>query len=93
VTLGVADGVGDIVVVGVPVGVGIAVGFVTTGTPLFQTNFLPLLMHVNFLPLAVAVVPAFLHTSPALTAALAFIGTRKSATATRTARSFFTLKG
>jgi hypothetical protein len=60
--------------------VGVAVGVVNfgfaTATPLFQTSFLPLLIHVNFLPLAVDVLPAFLQVSPALTAALALKGTR-----------------
>jgi hypothetical protein len=38
-------------------------------TPLFQINFLPLLMHVYFLPALVEVAPAFEHLDPALTAA------------------------
>ena len=58
--------------VGVDVGVGVGVGLTVT-TPLFQTSFFPLFTHVNFLPLAVAVVPTFLHVSPALTAALALL--------------------
>ena len=91
VAVGVIDGVG--VAVGVINGVGVAVGFGATDAPLFHTNFLPLLMHVNFLPFAVAVDPAFLHTSPALTAAIAFMGTRKSAVAIKAPRAFFTPKG
>jgi hypothetical protein len=35
-------------------------------TPLFQTSFVPDLTQVNFLPDAVAVVPAFVHLAPAL---------------------------
>jgi hypothetical protein len=69
---------------GVGVGVGVAVGVGSTGlktgfgdgfgaaliaTPLFQTSFVPDLIHVNFFPDAVAVVPALLHLAPALTAA------------------------
>ena len=73
--------------------VGVAVDFGATAAPLFQTNFFPLLMQVNFLPLAVAVVPTFLQVSPVFTAATAFNGTRKSAAVTRTARSFFTKIG
>lgn len=40
-----------------------------TVTPLFQTSFAPDLIHVNFLPEAVAVEPAFVHFAPAFTAA------------------------
>ena len=52
VAVGDGDGVGD--VVGVAIGVGDL-----AGTPLFQINFLPDLMQVNFLPFEVAVRPAF----------------------------------
>jgi hypothetical protein len=60
-----------------PIGSPIAVGFVGVGfgaatliaTPLFQTSFVPDLMHVNFLPDAVAVDPALVHLAPAFTAA------------------------
>jgi hypothetical protein len=41
-----------------------------TITPLFQINFLPLLIHVYFLPALVEVAPAFAHLEPALMAAL-----------------------
>ena len=68
-TLGVGMGVG----VGVGVGVGSGVGIgVATGVgfliamPLFQTSLLLDLMQVNFLPEAVAVVPALVHLAPAL---------------------------
>jgi hypothetical protein len=79
---GVALGVG--VGVGIRVGAGVGVGVGSTGlntgfgdgfgaaliaTPLFQTSFVPDLTHVNFLPEAVAVAPAFVHFAPALTAA------------------------
>ncbi len=64
-----------------------------TKTPLSQTSFFPLLTQVYFFPFAVAVDPIFLQTSPALTAATAFNGTRKSAATARVARSFFTPKG
>jgi hypothetical protein len=48
------------------------VGFeAATATPLFQTNFFPDLMHVNFLPDATEVIPALLHLAPALAAAFA----------------------
>ena len=58
-------------------------------TPLLQTYFLPLLIHVNFLPFAVAMIPAFLQTSPALTAAMALTGARISATAMNEPNHFF----
>ena len=41
----------------------------TFATPLFQTNFLPDLTHVNVLPAATEVIPALLHLAPALAAA------------------------
>jgi hypothetical protein len=47
-------------------------------SPLFQTNFLPLLIQVNFFPFAVAVLPAFLQASPAFTAATALRGAKKT---------------
>jgi hypothetical protein len=40
-----------------------------TITPLFQTNFAPDLMHVNFLPETVDVAFNFEHFDPALTSA------------------------
>ena len=58
--LGVGEGVGIAVDVGVGVVTGDCVGladglgdscFLATTTPLFQTNFLPLLMQVYFFPL------------------------------------------
>jgi hypothetical protein len=87
-TSGVGEGVGVGVGVGVTAGTGFAIA-----TPLFHTSFLPFLMQVYFLPLAVAVVPAFLHASPALTAATAFIGTRNSASAINEPSHFFMPKG
>jgi hypothetical protein len=78
-TTGVGVGIGIGVDVGVGSGVGVGVGStgLNTGfgdgfgaaliaTPLFQTSFVPDLIHVNFLPDAVAVVPAFVHLAPAL---------------------------
>jgi hypothetical protein len=42
-------------------------------TPLFQTNFLPDLIHVNVFPDATELIPALLHLAPALAAAFAGI--------------------
>lgn len=64
VGLGIGDGSG----VGAGVGVATGEGFLIA-TPLFQTSFVPDLIHLNFLPDAVAVVPALVHLAPALTAA------------------------
>jgi hypothetical protein len=92
--VGVGDGsaVGVELGVGEATGVGVAVGVdfgTEIDTPLFQTNFLPLFTHVNFLPFAVAVTPTFLQLSPAFTAAIAFIGTRNSAKAMNEPSHFF----
>ena len=88
---GDAEGVGVGELVGVEVGVG--VGWIGVGaatfTPLFHTSFLPLLMQVYFFPPDVAVNPAFLHASPAFTAAIAFMGTRNSARAIKEPSTFF----
>ena len=70
--------------------VGVVIGFgLATAAPLFQTSFLPLFMQVNFLPPAVAVIHAFLPTSPALTAAMALTGARISVTAINEPNHFF----
>ena len=45
-------------------------------TPLSQTNFLPDLIHVNVLPEATEVVPAFVQAPPDLTAAFTGISGR-----------------
>ena len=64
--VGVGSGIGD----GEGVGVGVAIGEgFLTATPLFQTNLLPDLMQVNFLPADIDVAPTFEHLSPAFTAA------------------------
>jgi hypothetical protein len=83
-TTGVGVGIGIGIGVDVGVGSGVGVGVGSTGlntgfgdgfgaaliaTPLFQTSFVPDLTHVNFLPDAVAVVPALVHLAPAFTAA------------------------
>jgi hypothetical protein len=48
---------------------------------------------VNFFPLAVVVLPAFLQRSPAFTAAMALTGARISAIATKELSHFFMTKG
>jgi hypothetical protein len=47
----------------------LAVGRAFTATPLPQTNFVPFLTQINFMPDAVLVCPTFLHAAPALTEA------------------------
>lgn len=83
VGVGVTSGVGD------AEGVGEDFGLDAIATPLFHANFLPLLIHVYFLPAAVEVAPSFEQEAPALTAADAFIGIRKIAAVTSEASSFF----
>ena len=95
---GVGTTLGEGVGVGVTAGVGVGIGVVAGAAfaiviPLFQTSFLPLFTQVNFLPLAVVVDPDFLQISPALTAAMAFIGTRIIATAIKNPSTFFICKG
>ncbi len=60
---GVGVGVGS---TGLNTGLGDGFGAALIATPLFQTSFVPDLIHVKFLPDAVAVVPALLHLAPAL---------------------------
>ncbi len=72
---GVGDGEADGDGIGVAAGDAFGLG---SATPLFQINFLPDLTHVNLLPFAVAVLPTFLHGSPALTAATALKGAASS---------------
>ncbi len=80
---GVGVGVGSGVAVGVGVGVGVATGAgFLIATPLFHTSFVPDLMQVNFLPLAVAVAPTFAHFAPALGAAALRGVARESSNAT-----------
>ena len=92
-TLGVGVGVGVGVGDGSGVGIGVATGDgVATGngfgiaTPLFQTSFVPDLIQVNFLPDAVAVVPALVHFAPALGFAACTGPARVSRTAIAIAR-------
>ena len=64
-----AEGVGEGVGVGssgLKTGLSDCFGAALFATPLLQTSLLPDLMHVNFLPDAVAVVPALVHLAPAL---------------------------
>jgi hypothetical protein len=79
VPVGVGEGEGVGVGEGEGEGEVVGVGFLIA-TPLFQTSFFPDFTQVNFLPFNVAVLPAFLQGSPALTAATALSGdTNKTA--------------
>ncbi|CAB5056418.1 unannotated protein [freshwater metagenome] len=74
VEVGVALGVG----VGVALGVGAATGVrVGTGlgraTPLFHTNFFPLLMQVNFVLPDTETCPTLVQVAPGLTTAAAVV--------------------
>ncbi len=77
--------------VGVGVGVTTGVGLLTA-TPLFQTNFFPLLTHVNFLPANVEVCPAFLQVAPAFIAAVAFKGATRAKTRVSASKVLFMSK-
>jgi hypothetical protein len=69
-TYTVGEGLGVGVGEAAGAGIGVTTGFgLATATPLFQTNFLPLLIHVNFFPFETVALPAFLQISPAFTAA------------------------
>jgi len=74
--------------VGVGVGVTTGIGVVAAGFT-FQTSFLPLLLHVYFLPPKVDVCPAFLQTPPTLIAAVASIGAMRAKTNPRESRILF----
>ncbi len=73
---GEAEGLGD--------GVGLAMA-----TPLFQTSFFPLLMHVYFFPAYVEVEPALEHDAPAFGEASAEVGTSRAKAITRAKSGFF----
>ena len=92
--VGVAVGVGVGVAVGVGDGVGVALGELlgfgaATTTPLFHTNFLPLLIQVYFFPETVDVEPSFEQADPALTAAWATEITKVKESATARIRRAF----
>jgi hypothetical protein len=92
VGVGVAVGVGVVPIApaGSPIAVGVGDGLgVGIRTPLFHTSFFPLLMQVYFLPMKVEVCPAFLHTPPALTAAVALKGIIRAKTRVSASRVFF----
>ena len=61
--VGVAVGVGS---TGLKTGLGNGFGAALIATPLFQASLFPDLIHVKFLPEAVAVAPALVHLAPAL---------------------------
>ena len=67
VEVGVGFEIGIAAEVGVGVGEGVGAGLAIT-TPLFQTNFLPDLTQVYFIPASVEVLFAFVQGEPALTA-------------------------
>jgi hypothetical protein len=58
---------------GLAVAVGVVFGAGLVATPLFQINFFPLLMQVNFLPPEIEILPAFVQGAPALVAAVDWI--------------------
>ena len=90
VGVGVATGVGVTVATGVGVGVGVATGFgLTIATPLFQTSFLPLFIHVYFLPAKIEICPDFLQVAPGLIAAAACKGVTSANIRVSASKFFF----
>ena len=94
VGVGVGVGVPPTAPTGSPIAVGVGEGL-TDGfgagieTPLFQMSFLPLFMHVYFLPAYVEVCPALLQLAPALIAAVAFSGATRANIRVSVSRIFF----
>ena len=87
---GVGVGVGVVVAEGDGVAVGELLGFgAATRTPLFHTNFLPLLIQVYFFPDTVEVAPNLEQADPALTAAWATEITKVKESATARIRRAF----
>jgi hypothetical protein len=81
---------------GVAVGEGEGVGVgITTGLdlvavdPSFQRSFLPLLVHMYFLPAKFDICPAFLQLPPTLMAAVASNGAIRAKTKVRESRILF----
>ena len=66
--VGVGVGDGDEIII---VGDGLGAADLTT-TPLFQINFFPLFIQVNFLPLLIAKDPNLEHIAPAFGGVAAF---------------------
>jgi hypothetical protein len=69
-----------------PLGAGVGLGAAFTATPLFQINFLPDFMQVNFLPATVEVAPALLHLAPALAGAATDVPVRSKLQASTIAK-------
>jgi hypothetical protein len=88
VAVGEGEGVGE--GVGVGVGVGITTGLdLVAVDPSFQRSFLPLLVHMYFLPAKFDICPAFLQLPPTLMAAVASNGAIRAKTKVRESRILF----
>ena len=86
--VGMGDADGEDEGLGDGVGVGFGVGL-AMATPLFQTSFFALLMHVYFFPAYVEVEPALEHDAPAFGEASAEVGTSRAKAITRAKSGFF----
>jgi hypothetical protein len=76
--------------VGVGVGVGINTGLdLVAADPIFQRSFLPLLVHMYFLPAKFDICPAFLQFPPTLMAAVASNGAMRAKTTARESKILF----
>jgi hypothetical protein len=75
---------------GVGVGVGITTGLdLVAVDPIFQRSFLPLLVHMYFLPAKFDICPAFLQFPPTLMAAVASNGAMRAKTTARESKILF----
>jgi hypothetical protein len=84
VAVGEGEGVGE------GVGVGITTGLdLVAVDPSFQRSFLPLLVHMYFLPAKFDICPAFLQLPPTLMAAVASNGAMRAKTNPRESRILF----
>jgi hypothetical protein len=83
---GVAVGEGE----GVGEGVGVITGLdLVAADPIFQRSFLPLLVHMYFLPAKFDICPAFLQLPPTLMAAVASNGAIRAKTTARESKILF----
>jgi hypothetical protein len=88
--VGVGVGVGAGAGAGAGVGVGITTGLdLVAADPIFQRSFLPLLVHMYFLPAKFDICPAFLQFPPTLMAAVASNGAMRAKTTARESKILF----
>ena len=83
-------GAGAGVGAGVGAGAGITTGLdLVAADPIFQRSFLPLLVHMYFLPAKFDICPAFLQLPPTLMAAVASNGAMRAKTTAKESKILF----